>query len=223
MPSRRRKTTAHCNACKQETRHDVLAQHEEVGTSPLDPSDPSESYAWSTVWEMLKCCGCDSITIRREHSEYGQSETDYFPAMASRARPGWVTSLPDGIVEVLDEVYAALHQDTRRLAMMGARCLIDMVILDTVDDVGTFSEKMQAMEEEGLLGARNREYVEAALDAGSAAAHRGHQPTPKEVGLVMDIVENMLQAVYILGKAGEELKQSTPPRRARAKRSAATE
>ena len=81
--------------------------------------------------------------------------------------------------------------------MMGARTLVDMVILEKVGDVGTFKDKLKALEKAGYVSSQGREVLYAALDLGSAAAHRGHAPTETEVQSVMDIVENMLQAVYV--------------------------
>jgi hypothetical protein len=56
--------------------------------------------------------------------------------------------------------------------------------------------------------------LEVALDAGSAAAHRGYRPKLEHVQMVMDVVENLFQATYVSGKAAVELKKFTPPRRA---------
>jgi hypothetical protein len=47
----------------------------------------------------------------------------------------------------------------------------------------------------------------------NASAHRGHQFKSNEVNQVMDIVENLLQAIYALEPAAEEIKTATPPRK----------
>jgi hypothetical protein len=72
--------------------------------------------------------------------------------------------------------------------------------------------RLKELESQGFVSSKNREILEAALDAGSAAAHRGYAPRLEEVNLIMDIVENMLQAVYVLHDAAQKLKKSTPPR-----------
>jgi hypothetical protein len=54
--------------------------------------------------------------------------------------------------------------------------------------------------------------LESALDVGSAAAHRGYAAKVDEVNIVMDIVENLLQAVYVFPDVARKLKESTPPR-----------
>ena len=97
---------------------------------------------------------------------------------------------------------------------MGARALLDMAgIVESVGDIGGFAKKVQTLESKGFISNRQREYLEAALDAGSAAAHRGHSPTTKQLDLVMDIVENVLQQIFVLPHAAKELKKGTPARK----------
>jgi hypothetical protein len=102
--------------------------------------------------------------------------------------------------------------------MMGARTLVDIVILEKVGDVGGFGQKLKELEAAGFVSSKNREVLEAALDAGSAAAHRGYAPKESDVNLVMNIVENLLQAVYVLHDAGEKLRKATPARSTRKRR-----
>jgi hypothetical protein len=116
---------------------------------------------------------------------------------------------------VLDEIYRSLDANNSRLPMMGARTIVDMVMVEKVGDLGSFAAGLKALEKEGFVSPKNREVLEAVLDAGSAAAHRGHAAKMENVNTTMDIVENMLQAVYVLQDAAQKLKQSTPPRPAR--------
>lgn len=153
------------------------------------------------------------------HSELmpDDEHINYYPPRASRRLPHWHNQLPSEIVELLEEVYTALHADSRRLAMMGARALIDMVILDKVGDAGSFPEKLSQLVSKGFLSTTNRKVLEAALDVGNAASHRGHQSKTKHVQHVMDIVENLLQA-SILEPIAQELRDATPARKRNAKK-----
>jgi len=74
----------------------------------------------------------------------------------------------------MTEIYAALHADSRSLALMGARTLVDMAILDKIGDAGSFQKKLELMEQKGFVARENRQFLSAALDAGNAAAHRGY-------------------------------------------------
>lgn len=87
-----------------------------------------------------------------------------------------------------------------------------MVIVHKIGDVGTFQEKLMKLEKEGFVSPKNREVLDAALDAGSAAAHRGFAVNNSQVEQVIDIVENLLQAVYVLPEFAQDLKGSIPPR-----------
>lgn len=87
-----------------------------------------------------------------------------------------------------------------------------MVMVEKVGDVGTFKQKLKKLQDAGFVGAQNVAVLEAALDVGNAAAHRGHAPKATEVNAVMDIVENLLHAVYVLPGMANSLKKSTPPR-----------
>ena len=72
------------------------------------------------------------------------------------------------------------------------------------------------LEKQGLISKPNKEFLETALEAGHAAAHRGHKPKVDEVNQVIDIVENLLQS-YVLVNVTEELKQKIPARKQESK------
>jgi hypothetical protein len=181
-----------------------------------EPYDDEVDIWWTTTFDVLQCCGCREVMLRRIYtfSEYDESNVRYFPPRVSRHSPNWAQSLPEELKLLLDEIYRALDADNHRLPLMGARALLDMVMVDKVGDVGGFGQKLKELEKAGYVSSKNREILESALDAGHAAAHRGHA-TPTTVNIVMDIVENMLQVVYVLHDAAAKLKKSTPPRPAR--------
>lgn len=164
---------------------------------------------------MLECCGCETNHLERifEFSEWnpGEAELERFPPSVSRRPPEWHGNLPREQVELFSEVYTALHSDSRRLAVMGARTLLDVFITANIGDEGSFKTKLSSLEREGFVSARNRATLEAALDVGHAAAHRGHSPEAAEVNHVIDIVENLYEG-RLLEDAAESLRKTTPPR-----------
>jgi hypothetical protein len=165
---------------------------------------------------MLECCGCETVTLRHTNvfSEDPEPNVKYYPPSVSRRMPLWRKKLDDyKLRAVVGEVYSALGTDCRRLAMMGARTVVDMVLTDKVGDVGSFTKKLEKLEQVGFVSRQSREFLAAALDAGNAAAHRGFQPSKEQLNHVMDIVENVLQAVYVLQGAAAELRKTTPRRR----------
>jgi hypothetical protein len=162
---------------------------------------------------MLECCGCEEISLSESvyFSEADDVQENIYPPRISRPKPDWHTSLPREYRGLLDEVYSSLRADNRRLAMMGARAIIDLFILRKVGDLGGFGKGMDALEKEGIIGTKDRLIIEAAIDAGHAAAHRAHCPSPKDVGGVMDIVENVIQH-DVLHDSAAALRKATPKR-----------
>jgi Domain of unknown function (DUF4145) len=200
---------SHCNKCSHETDHYMVA------TRTQSDSDAGYDVSWSTTYSMLECCGCHEISLRRSlwHSEYIDPEVEYYPPAISRRLPIWLDNVKNkDIQSLLKEIYAALHNDSRRLALMGARAIVDMIMQEKVGDIGGFSKKLANLVSQGVITSLNKEILDAALEAGSAAAHRGHTATVSEVNSVIDIVENLMQ-VDILKIAADDLKLNTPPRR----------
>jgi uncharacterized protein DUF4145 len=202
----------HCNECRRKTDHRLLKTAQ--GDTDSETYDGEYDISWETTFEVFQRCGCLELVLRRTYvfSEWDHADVRYFPPRISRHPPKWVHDLPHDLRQVLEEVYRALDADNRRLPMMGARTLVDMVMVEKVGDVGGFAQKLLELEKAGFVSSNNRKILEAALDAGSAAAHRGFAAKRDEVNIVMDIVENLLQAVYVLQDAAQKLKRSTPPR-----------
>ena len=199
----------HCNSCGHVTKHELLHEDREQG------EDERFGFEWLDIAQMLKCRGCDEVVLRRINyfSDDGNEPViEDFPAPISRRLPRWQDHLPIESRQVMQEVYKALQANSNRLAMMGTRTLIDMVIRHKVGDRGPFKEGLKALHKQGFVSSQNVKFLTAAFDVGSAAAHRGYAGKAQEVNAVMDIVENLLQSVYALEDLAEQLKKSTPPR-----------
>jgi hypothetical protein len=203
---------AHCNKCLHETDHLILARRVK------SDSEPDANFWCEETADVVECCGCHTLSLRVTTitSEDEHPQIIYYPPRVSRQKPSWghnyLLNAPFQLQGLLDEVYSALHAGNLRLATMGARCLFDMAILDTVGDVGTFKTKLKALIDKGYIGTRQKDILETALEMGHAASHRGHRPTPSDLDAVMDIVENLLQMVYALTPAASDLRKKTPPR-----------
>lgn len=218
MSEQKKLVRAHCNKCGQETKHDVAIERTHRYSEMVDPYHGFE-VSWSKTYSMLECMGCEEVSLRRTEwcSENdpmdGPDPGVYFPPRVSRRKPAWVDRLdvPDEYAGLLDEIYVALHADSRRLAMMGARALIDAAIRRSVGDQGNFRGGLTTLVEKQLISERNRAIIEAAVDVGHASAHRGHKPSAEDVNVVIDIVENLIHN-ELLAEPAQALRSTTPQR-----------
>ena len=214
MPEIPKITQASCTDCGLGRDHFVLREHEH---------EDADDYAqYWTKHQMIECCGCHRIGLKRIRGAtcLDENEVDYFPPAVSRKKPSLVAEIADApvdLLELLDEVYNALNANNLRLATMGARAVLDVMIVDKVSDVGTFEQKLKALVTEDFITKKQRMFLEAALDAGNAAIHRGHFPTVGDVNRLMNIVEGLLAQIYTLPGDGEELAKSTPQRKRKPK------
>ncbi len=223
MKTKEKIVLSHCNKCGHDTKHDVVIERTHHASEMVDPYQGIE-VSWSKTYAMLECRGCEDISLRRtewcsEDDPMGDRDPGiFFPPRISRRKPAWVDRIevPSEYAELLDEIYVALHADSRRLAMMGARALIDAVIQNCVGDQGDFGTGLTSLVENRLISQRNREIIEAAVDVGHASAHRGYRPNPDDVSVVIDIVENLIHN-ELLAKPAQALRTTTPQRVRKAK------
>ena len=201
----------HCNQCLRKTRHEVIAVRE---LKEQEDVEPRFCINWVTTYTMLECRGCGAVTLRRRvvSPDLDVDDTHYYPPPISRQIPRWHYELPNDFRDLLKESYAALQAGSRRLAIMGARSLVDMFMNTALGDIGGFQKKLNKLVADGYLSEQNRDVLETALEAGHAVIHRGHSPQKDDVNLVFDIVENLLQTM-VLERKSEQLKKRTPKRK----------
>ena len=213
---------AHCNRCRGLTNSWVRAEHSVKGNDSLT--------RWSHSFEVLQCCGCDSMSVRQEHwfsewdeidhDEYGQMvmcpgiKEIYYPAPTVRVKPEWFDNIADEVLRnVLDELYAALDAGLNGLATVGVRTLLDRAgYLLIGDPSGGFQGKLSALHDGGHISGQEKTTLEAVADAGNASAHRGYTPTVERLGHIVDIIENFLHRAFVLTRAAEDIRKTTPAR-----------
>lgn len=202
----------HCNQCLRQTRHDIIAVRVVNATEYID--EDGYPARWQTTNTVFECRGCGSVSLRRQLAIDGLEDDiiEYYPPPVSRQSPTWRYDLPNEITSLLEKVYTALHANSRRLALMGLRAIVDLFINATIGDIGSFKVKLDKLVDDHHLSRENRETLEVALDAGHAATHRAYNPSPYDLASVLDIMENLIRPLA-LKKRIEELKKNIPKRK----------
>ncbi len=210
---------AHCNECLKITNQTLLHQKDFKTESPLGDRFSIDSY------QTLQCNGCEHVTFRlveiRDHiiNEDGSpyEHEIYYPPEKSRQEPEWLNELVTEheqlpMVILLEEIYSALYAQSNCLVSMGIRTLIDMVMVAKVDDCGSFADKLAEFQKAGFIAEKQTDFIMNTIDAGSASAHRGHRPETKDLSLLLDIAESLIETVFIFPKHSEEARKLIPPR-----------
>ncbi len=201
---------AFCNGCRRETNHRYTPIH----TRNYTEGDEAHPRPLCEAWDLLVCLGCNAVHIRYTLSspEWIKPEVSEFPSRQTRCTPSWQSNLPPEVRSMHCEVYDALRAKAPCCATMGMRALIDMALTQVVGDKGSFPDNLAAAVQAGHLTSQERKTLEAAIEAGSAAAHRGFTPNEQQIEDVLGIVEHLLQGFYVLGPVSARLRDQIPPR-----------
>lgn len=209
-------TKAHCNSCGGERNHVVL--HCENTSWEAEDS----LVFGGNSYETLRCCGCDQIHLRHKSwfSEDEEIEVAYFPPSIFRRPPSWFDELwralseEDQLVEsLLQEIYIATQNDLSRLAAMGVRALLEQIFISRVGDNGSFSNNLSAFTKSGYITELQKQRLEAILEAGHAAMHRGYKPEKESLSTLLDITEHIIESVFLHEGKIEQLRLQVPKRR----------
>lgn len=123
-----------------------------------------------------------------------------------------VKAVPENLRQVLREIEIAIPSKMTCLAVMGLRTVLDMFSSDLLgSNKGTFKEKLSQLKSKNLLHDRQIIILDAALEVGHAAIHRGHVPSEEDCLQVLKIVEHLLREHYLLAPNASKLKATAPP------------
>ncbi|WP_187429643.1 hypothetical protein ROLI_024400 [Roseobacter fucihabitans] len=218
----------HCPSCGSD-RADIVAEHKDEfhgGGAGFD-------FQANTFYRVLECRGCGQHYFKSTSSnsedyfhyydpETGEEETEYtetvhyWPPAAKRRSPEWVAEIgfEDRVLgSLFNDVYTALDNNLGVLAAIGMRTVFDRASeLLKIDPAKTFQQKLNELKAGDHITEKEKTVLGALIDAGSAAAHRGWQPKPKQLDAMMTILEAFLHRAFLLEDIGAELGKGVPKR-----------
>ncbi|KHT18905.1 DUF4145 domain-containing protein [Pectobacterium brasiliense] len=195
----------YCNNCSCETRHSILFYKKKMNVE-----EEGDQIVWfeEDNYYFSECMGCENITLHIE-STYSGSANEYyttqFPPKIIRKEPKWLYRIDgDGIVlgtsdkiEIFREIYISLKNNTPRLAVMGVRALLEMVMIENIEDQGSFVKNLSKLKENGYISNYQFEAINKVIEAGHASMHRSYKASSDEISSIMDITENIIESIYI--------------------------
>jgi hypothetical protein len=172
--------------------------------------------------EMLKCGGCSSVILRRtshfSEDDPGVNTVELFPPATSRRPPLWLDDLKGEqktrvIHDLLEEVYVGVQNGIKQLAVMGIRSVLELVMVKSVGDQGTFGKNLRLFAEHKGISAEQVKMLETVLEAGHAVTHREYCPTDDDLHTCINFAESIVHSTYILPRQAVALKKRVPKRK----------
>ena len=109
-------------------------------------------------------------------SESNSSLEGFFTSSENTKKPEWFNALDQVKTDLLNEIDISLQHGLHALPTMGLRALIDLVVVDKIGDIGSFTEKTKVLCREGFISTKQRDLIDKVLEAGNAASHRAYLP-----------------------------------------------
>lgn len=213
------KVKTYCNECFRETNHEIKGDYsKKEWDSYGSHNDESFHQIWiEYTWQIVECMGCETVSARFEEifSEVDGISEKRYPALIARRKPEWVIDIEDETLEVLfDELYIAYAANALFLSTMACRTIIERIMTLKSKSDGSFKKRLTDLERLKLITESDKGLVETALEAGHASAHRGWSPREtKTMDIVIGIIENLVEKLFILPKLSGELSKQIPKRK----------
>jgi hypothetical protein len=207
-----------CVKCHVETSHKVL-----LSTDMSGIYNPMGIEYWEHH-QIVQCQGCKSISFRKNFgsSEEGnlieQPDGSYEPIFPDHeeiypsriAGLGMINNfwhLPSSVVGIYNETHAALSNKLPILAGIGIRTLIEALCKEKKAAGSNLKERIDSLVKMGTLTQPGSEILHTMRDIGNEAAHNIKPHSDETLRIAMDVVENLLQSIYILPKITKNLKR----------------
>lgn len=208
-----------CALCLGETRHKVL-QSVDISGKELDGE-----YQYGDNFQIVQCQGCDSVSFRKCHSDsedyyfdddeeelhYIETVELYPSRVAGRHKLRQVHFLPPTVSRVYSETHSALCNKQPILAGIGIRALVETVCKEKAAIGSNLEQKIDNLVANGILTRTGAETLHSMRILGNEAAHEVKPHSEETLNLAMDVVEHMLNDVYILPAATSKLPKRSSP------------
>jgi hypothetical protein len=203
-----------CAECARETRHDVV--------HVIASQQEGSGYSVQNTFATLQCRGCETVSLQHISDDGEFENVKNYPTLPllRRSAPSSLllfrlfppnSDIP--VAELLDEIYSAARSGLRRLTTLGLRALLEQLIISKVGDHRSFKGNLERFTESGYTSINQRDALDAVYEVGSAAMHRGFNPSMSEIELMLDAVEKVLGGIY--GIRPEIISSNVPPKRRR--------
>ncbi len=201
-----------CSKCNRKTNHKVLTLVEHY----WDADGDIQGY---DIYETLSCMGCEEISFRlastnsddidvidENHWVHVETEELFPQRLIGRSPLDDQHLLPLKIRQIYKETHSALSSKLKILAGVGIGALIEAVCLEEKAKGHNLKEKIEDLVIQGVLTQKNADILHGTRFLRNRSVHEVEAAKDTELSIAFDIVENLLQTVYIIPKKADGLK-----------------
>lgn len=219
---------SYCTKCNRQTNQQVLKE--------VEISYDNEDGWWDkTHFQIIKCMGCDDISFRKlyndisrqQQSDIDESTQELYPKRSAYSRPiKPFLGLPATIRIIYRETIDAYNANLRLLCGVGVRTVIEAICIEKSILSGNVKTKtggerrsknldgkISGLASKGFLTVDNAEVLHELRFLGNEAVHDLTQPSIEELGLAIDIIELIIENIYMMKHKALNLQQKRANRK----------
>jgi hypothetical protein len=206
---------AACGTCCRETAHRYLTVVDENDESP-----DGDIQVWNH-YSVVQCNGCKTLSFCKQSTCSEDYEYDargneilsgsiklYPSRLAGRPLLEEVYDLPQGVARVYRQTHEALCGKLSVLAGIGVRIIIEAICSDRNAVGGNLFKRIQDLVSKNLITTDGALILQRIRLLGNEAAHEIKANTEDELYAAFEVVEHLLQTVYIIPHKARKL---SPP------------
>lgn len=195
----------YCSRCNKRTNHKVLKEEQRTYHYEEDDIHLEETY------RIVQCCGCDNVSFNLEttgseyvqYEEYGEERySDFlaFPVKEGTLQAIDSYDIPQIIRQVYRESIAAYNNDCHILATTGLRTTVEAICKEKKIKGNNLKDKIDGLLKEGIITAADCKRLHEMRFSGNDSVHEMQPLADEELLLLIDIINNMLNNLYVLDK-----------------------
>jgi hypothetical protein len=206
------KIATECPACQRDTNHGVIFLYRRIkeGKKLLVTPDHISKYQ---DFMIVQCAGCDTVSfLDRTYDKTGKSFDYQYP------EPDWYVNeelflpdeefdqLPKMIRDLYLEVQDAFEAESKILAGIGLRTLIEAVCIQQSVSGKVLQDKIQSLHRQGAVSSAELPILHKLRTIGNVSAHEIKGIPFSVLKHAITVVNHLFRSVYILPKVNKKIK-----------------
>ncbi|QPI44553.1 MULTISPECIES: DUF4145 domain-containing protein [Pectobacterium] len=193
---------SYCRDCCKKTNHNILSGYTDSHRG---------EYQCDILYQILQCLGCDSKSFRKvfydieaaypthDNSwEVPEDVTVYPKVVEGHKEIDNLWELPEIVRIIYSEVLMALREDSKVLAGLGLRAVVEAVCNDLNIPGKSLEVRINKLASSGYISKNDAERLHGIRFMGNDAAHDIKTPKDVTLSVALQIVEHLIASVYIL-------------------------